>query len=269
MNTSLRLLDWERRVLPELRLSSFRRSNNGNLTVLAYFFWNDDRINTEFWRIECAFLCAFRVLGVLPAVLVVNRTTPRMINFCKNYGIEIQVELSLVGGLNSMSLDCIMRLYMRFKTDYVLVIQNDGFPVSAGVERFLGVYDYVGAPWSGHTCCMDFFPYPRYGVGNGGFSLRSKRICESASNFYYRYCRLLPYNWYLTEDVFYCKVMRFLSRSMRQHLLFPRCEDALQFSIESVIPGVSLPQIPPIGFHSADGFALYLKHFGVPNLGIK
>ena len=259
-----RLPEWQNKILPYLREHSYACSEIADLTVLSYFFWNDDRINSEFWRIECAFLCAFRTLGLLPSVLVVNRTTTEMMAFCRRYDIDVQVEGSLTNGLPSMSLDCIRRLHRRFATDNVLVVQNDGFPVGAGIEAFLGRYDYVGAPWPGHTRHLDFFPYPKYGVGNGGFSLRSKRICRMASDIFLRRFKHLPMNWFFTEDVFYCKTMRFLSKELRESFAFPSREEALGFSMECEIPSVDLPKAPPVGFHSQGGFSEYCAHYGIP-----
>ncbi|OGN09323.1 MAG: hypothetical protein A3C61_01565 [Candidatus Yanofskybacteria bacterium RIFCSPHIGHO2_02_FULL_39_10] len=55
-------------------------------------------------------------------------------------------------------------------TDFVLVIQYDGFILNpeAWTDEYLK-YDYIGAPWhkDGHFI-----------VGNGGFSLRSKKLLE-------------------------------------------------------------------------------------------
>ena len=67
------------------------------------------------------------------------------------------------------SLWCQRELLNHFSTPFVLVWQLDGFAINPGVwtNDFLK-YDYIGPVfWSGI-------------VGNGGFSLRSKRFCESA-----------------------------------------------------------------------------------------
>jgi len=68
-------------------------------------------------------------------------------------------------------------------TDFVLTIQHDGFIINPNAWRddFLD-YDYIGAPW----------PYRDQGfvtpfgehihVGNGGFSLRSKKLLEVPNN---------------------------------------------------------------------------------------
>jgi hypothetical protein len=62
---------------------------------------------------------------------------------------------------------CMKKLYKYFDTEHVLIIQWDGFVIdgSAWNDDFLK-YDYIGAPWQ----------YDERNVGNGGFSLRSKRL---------------------------------------------------------------------------------------------
>lgn len=212
---------------------------------------------------ECAYLCAFRTFGLMPATLVVNKETKTIKSFCKKYGVDLQVDESLTGGLPRMSLDCIKNLHKRFQTDYVLIIQSDGMPVNSGLEHFLGLYDYVGAPWPGHCHWKDWFPYPKFGVGNGGFCLRSKRICEQAAKAYNAFWRYLPYNWLVGDDVFYCKTMPFLSRYWKRNFRFPNIEHAMKFAIEHKVPDLKL-QEPPVGFHSEFGFREYVNNFGVP-----
>lgn len=57
-----------------------------------------------------------------------------------------------------------------FAGKHALVVQWDGFILDAKRwnARFLD-FDYIGAPW----------PDPQRTVGNGGFSLRSRRLCEA------------------------------------------------------------------------------------------
>lgn len=255
---------WQQAILPRLRTTQFLKSKVLNVTLLAYFFWNDERIETKFFAIECAFLCAWKSWGMMPSVLVVNKVTEAMKKFASHYGVRLQVEATLTGGLKSMSIDCIKNLYKRFETEYVVIIQIDGMPVNSGIDKFLGMkYDYVGAPWPGHCHRKDLFPYPKYAVGNGGFCIRSKRICEQAARVYNLFWRYLPYNWLVGDDVFYCKTMPFLSRYWRCNFKFPSREEALRFSVEHVAPDLRLIN-PPMGFHSQIGFNNYIKKFGLP-----
>lgn len=58
-------------------------------------------------------------------------------------------------------------------TDHNIIVQNDGFAVnkSAWTDEFLD-YDYIGAPWI-------WWGPPEEQVGNGGFSLRSRRLYDA------------------------------------------------------------------------------------------
>ena len=259
------LKDWQLAVLHKLRTCTFAESSVRNLTLLAYFFWDDDRIESMFYSVECAFLCAWKSWGKMPSVLVVNRKTDTIGRFCARYDIQLQVDTSLTGGVPTMNIDCIRNLHARFETEYVAIIQSDGMPVNPGIENFLGRYDYVGAPWPGHCHWKDWFPYPKYGVGNGGFCLRSKRICQQAARSYNAFWRYFPYNWLVGDDVFYCKTMPFLSRYWKQNFRFPDRPTAIRFSVECIPPDIDL-NMPPLGFHSEYGFREYVRRFGVPFL---
>lgn len=256
--------EWQKAVLPWLRKCEFAPSKLSNVTLLSYFFWDDDRIETKFYTVECAFLCAFRSWGAgMPATIVTNRETKTMRAFCARYGVKLQIDPVLKNGLRGLSIDCIRNLHKRFTTEYVVILQTDGMPVRPGLEAFLGKWDYVGAPWPGHGNWKDRFVYTRYAVGNGGFCLRSNRICRAASEAYAPFWSHVPYSPLVSDDVFYCKTMPFLSRKWRNIFRYPPREEALRFSVENIPCGLTL-KTPPIGFHSETGFRNYSKHFGVP-----
>jgi hypothetical protein len=69
----------------------------------------------------------------------------------------------------------IKELANHFDTDYVLVTQWDGFiwEPSLWEDDFLA-YDYIGAPWP--DSLLTHGAPIKYNVGNGGFSIRSKRL---------------------------------------------------------------------------------------------
>jgi glycosyltransferase involved in cell wall biosynthesis len=66
---------------------------------------------------------------------------------------------------------CIKELYKHVDTTHLLIIQYDGYVKNwkAWDKDWLN-YDYIGAPWEWYTDGCQ--------VGNGGFSLRSKRLME-------------------------------------------------------------------------------------------
>jgi hypothetical protein len=114
-------------------------------------------------------------------------------------------------------------------TDYVLVVQWDGYVLEpdAWTDEFMR-WDYVGARWPWHTDGMT--------VGNGGFSLRSRRLlaATAASDF--------PLLSDLNEDEQIC-------RAQRQRL----CASGLRFAPEALADRFSyersLPERPTFGFH--------------------
>lgn len=113
-------------------------------------------------------------------------------------------------------------------TDHCLVVQWDGFVIDARQwdPAFLR-YDYIGAPWpqfhDGHD------------VGNGGFSLRSRRLLEA--------CRASRFEGGHPEDVAICRTNRsMLERVYR--LAFADRGTAARFSFERAVPAD-----PTFGFH--------------------
>lgn len=73
--------------------------------------------------------------------------------------------------------DFCLRLNNFVTSDYVLIVQNDGFIINSDhwSDDFLN-YDYIGAPWHHTKICG-------HKVGNGGFSLRSKKFLDYSSQF--------------------------------------------------------------------------------------
>lgn len=81
------------------------------------------------------------------------------------------VRIAPIGSKNSYSEFMIKKLGAYVNTAYVLLVQWDGFVVNAQQWRpeFFD-YDYIGAVWP---------DYYGGGMGNGGFSLRSKRLLDA------------------------------------------------------------------------------------------
>ena len=104
-----------------------------SVTVLTYFFTGSEaEADTSFPHLECAIRETWRHCGLLHTVIVANSRfgcISRFANLYQNH-VEIQIEPTLVpGSVESMSADCNGMLYKRFSTKYVLIIQNDGFPL--------------------------------------------------------------------------------------------------------------------------------------------
>ena len=129
------------------------------------------------------------------------------------------------------------RAYSRFllgafadhiPTEHCLIVQWDGFVLDAGAwnGEVLG-YDYVGARWPQFGDARD--------VGNGGFSLRSRRLLEA--------CRDPRFRFTHPEDVAICRLNRDLLES-EHRIRFAPAEVADRFAFERTV-AVS----PTFGFH--------------------
>lgn len=120
------------------------------------------------------------------------------------------------------------QLVSSIDTSHCLVVQWDGFVINAEcwTRAFLD-YDYVGAPW------------PQFGdghdVGNGGFSLRSRKLLQACLDPAFRIVH--------PEDLAICRInralleqehgIRFADRGTAEHFAYER----------------ALPARPTFGFH--------------------
>lgn len=122
------------------------------------------------------------------------------------------------------------RLGTCFTSEHALVVQWDGFAIDRHCwsADFLD-YDYIGAPWNDAA----------RSVGNGGFSLRSRRLCVELA-------KLAPSHWH-PEDVRIC-------HDLRPHLeavgiRFAPTAVAERFAFEE-----PRPEFPTFGFHGLFNF---------------
>lgn len=119
----------------------------------------------------------------------------RAIATCANEAVfgEIQM-LSLpdITDLDKYSHFMLKDLANYVQTEYVLIVQHDGYIVNteAWTDEFLK-YDYIGAPW---------WYEDGLNVGNGGFSLRSKRLIDACAEF--------DFDKYFPEDDVLCRRYR-------------------------------------------------------------
>lgn len=126
---------------------------------------------------------------------------------------------------------CIFGLKNFIESDFCLVIQWDGFIINETLwnEAFLN-YDYIGSPWGFKDDC-------RNRIGNGGFSIRSKKFLEVSSTVKYnpfdydvylpiqRASRnIAPEDWFLCYDRYYYLI--------ENGIKFPSMELAYSFAVE-------------------------------------
>jgi len=158
---------------------------------------------------------------------------------------DIKVEKINHLDYNGYSKFIVYELHNYIDTDYALIVQHDGFVTSPEKwnEEFLN-YDYIGAPWD---LPKDGFSYrDQFGniirVGNGGFSLRSKKLLSLPSKLNLEW---KDYFGYYNEDGFFTCHNR--HEFEKEGCVFAPLEVAKHFSHESKIPDIE--GITPFGFH--------------------
>lgn len=128
------------------------------------------------------------------------------------------VKIDPVNSIEAYNDFMIKKMNNYIDTDFVLVIQYDGFILNpdAWTDDFLS-YDYIGAPW---------WDEGKFIVGNGGFSLRSKKLLEILQND--DSIQRLPDD---PEDWFICVTQREYLES--KGIKFAPVELAKKFSLEA------------------------------------
>lgn len=98
-----------------------------------------------------------------------------------------KIEIPHIGSIEEYSRFCIEDLHRYVDTDFVLLVQYDGFILNpeSWTEEFLK-YDYIGSPWLVADWSVRGFNFPPATlgtliVGNGGFCLRSKKFLETSA----------------------------------------------------------------------------------------
>jgi len=133
----------------------------------------------------------------------------------------------------------IENLVKHIQTEYVLVVQWDGFVTSpqAWQKDFLN-YDYIGARWPWYE--------DGHAVGNGGFSLRSKKLMKLFLDL------KLKMDYSFSEDHIICRQYRSILEA--NGMRFGTDEVARKFSHEREIP-----ESKTFGFHGLFNIWRYLE----------
>lgn len=173
------------------------------------------------------------------------RKLPQNIRFERAIGNQLD-------SIDAYSWYCIYDLWRHVNTTHVLIVQADGYVLNPSEwnDVFLN-YDYIGAPWniSEHAYIDPFGTHQR--VGNGGFSLRSKKLLqvpmtteipwEINKNDFYNHMGVGLYS----EDGNICVHNRHLFQEAG--CIFAPLEIALSFSVEQKV--VEYDGRKTFGFH--------------------
>jgi len=139
------------------------------------------------------------------------------------------------------------KLYQYIDTNHVLIVQYDGYILNPHLwqDEFLD-WDYVGAPWSTEQIIGENYGTMENIVGNGGFSLRSKRFLEVSKEIFQ------DKETNDSEDFLCC--IKYRKEFLQRNIKFAPIELAFRFSIEDVFPeefvSESLYEFKkPFGYH--------------------
>ena len=161
----------------------------------------------------------------------------------ENIKVELIPKLDYLGYSKFMLED----LHSHIDTPHCLVIQADGFVLnpSKWQDKFLD-YDYIGAPWPKRLVAGPdrvTIHMQKNRVGNGGFSLRSKKLLLETSKINFDSLNFLTMN----EDMIIGHYM--YEQMVAAGIRFPEPDFAAKFSVES--PHAAYGQSPntSFGFH--------------------
>jgi hypothetical protein len=157
------------------------------------------------------------------------------------------VPIDKINSTEEYSKFVITELYKYVNTEHVLVIQYDGFILNpnAWEEEFLK-YDYIGSPWLFKEWAQKLnIPKELLGtmmVGNGGFSLRSKKLLSLTAEL----AQEGMFKSYDPEDLAICFWNRELLES--KGIIFAPVETGKRFGFEGETD-VSDKWNGQLGFH--------------------
>jgi hypothetical protein len=155
---------------------------------------------------------------------------------------------------NDYNCFCLKTLCDYIDSDYIVLIQSDGFIVNPEKwsNSFLE-YDYIGGPWPAEnlSCNLPRWPIVMnevqkngivYQVGNGGFTLRSKNLLN-ATKFLFK-----DEHYGLPEDV--CISLLYRNTLENMGLKYPSVDEAGKFSCEAKhVNGKKFSSDESFGFH--------------------
>lgn len=190
----------------------------------------------------------YSIRALLKSSEKINFAEVKLISHEKPYNLNNKIKFCYINKINSLddySYKMIYELDKYVDTDYALVIQSDGYVINPDLWRddFLN-YDYIGAPF---PLPKDDFSYRDsnnniFRVGNGGFSLRSKKLIQLPNKLKLEW---KSFHGYYNEDGFICGMYKDIYEN--HGMKFAPLDIAKYFSHEIEIPEIK--DINPFGFH--------------------
>jgi hypothetical protein len=148
--------------------------------------------------------------------------------------------------INGYSKFILCTLHKYIDTEFCLVVQADGFVINANrwIDNFFN-FDYIGAPWPE---VLYFFGtnekvIMKNRVGNGGFSLRSKKLLLTTKSIDFENLKYPT----RSEDMIICHYL--YDEMVKMGIKFPAPDLAAQFSIETESAFFGQNLATSFGFH--------------------
>lgn len=196
-------------------------------------------------------------ITIINANCVDAKTSVKVLNYCSknikfgkkilftndkpsNLTNDIQfIKIKKINNIKDYNEFIIKNLPDHIDTDFCLITQNDGFIINPHLwdDNFLK-YDYIGAPWSMEG--MKIWKRTNR-IGNGGFSLRSKKLIKYIQSFKY-----VDFNE--PEDV----ITSLVIEKHNDKFIYPTIDIAIKFSIECPIEDYDINIRQSFGFHGKE-----------------
>lgn len=148
--------------------------------------------------------------------------------------------------INGYSKFILCTLHKYINTEFCLVVQADGFVINANRwnDNFFN-FDYIGAPWPEvlYFVGTNQKIIMKNRVGNGGFSLRSKKLLLATKSIDFDNLKYTT----RSEDMIICHYL--YDEMVSKGIKFPSPEIAAQFSVESENASYGQNPSTSFGFH--------------------
>jgi len=148
----------------------------------------------------------------------------------KKYSNIEYIPIPVMNNIADYNRMIIENLHKYFQTSHCLLVQPDSFVVDSDLwkNEFLQ-FDYIGAPWSeklqiNSNLILDM---KKNCVGNGGFSLRSRKLVETTAKINFDSLKF-PFK---NEDIIICHYL--YEQMLNNGISFATPEIAAKFSMEN------------------------------------
>lgn len=187
--------------------------------------------------------CSLSQVNFAQSILFTNEAliSVEIKNRIKTLNIHVEF-IEKISSITEYSYFILFNLCKYIDTEYCLVTQWDSWVINNKYwDSNFFKYDYIGAIWPQHSS---------NNIGNGGFSLRSKKMLESTRDFLKSRNNLPSI---LIEDDFICRENRKIFED-KYHIKFPSTDIANNFSVER-----NGNPIKSFGFHGFFNFNFVIQ----------